>query len=108
MQSVTSNAVAVTRDVILQGFNTKANTQDFYDANTNRGLLQNRINAITQYLPRTLGGIYRIRYEGGYYYAYITAGNSSEETIFEIDPYGGTICIFQRNGGGSVALVRSI
>ena len=114
MNPVTSNAVAtsnampvdtvtsgnmhsVTSNGVYSALITKANTQSHFDANTDKGTIANRIDAIKQFIPLTLAGIYRIRYAGGYYYSYIVIGNSSEQTILEINCYNsGSLCIFRR------------
>lgn len=57
MQSVSSNAVANAVNVIQTQVNQKADApKDYFNANTDRTVTNNRINAIKTFIPRTQGG----------------------------------------------------
>ena len=93
MQSVTSNAV----------YNALKNIAFvYYDANTNRSVEQNRINAIKAIIQNgAFGKIAVIRYNGGYYYSYIIPPkitSSSNSAILELNPHDGYISIFNWSG----------
>ena len=103
MHSVTSNAVA-------GALGYKANTLPYFDnADTDRNVLQNRIDAMKTYIPMNMAGIYTIRYEGGHYFAYITNGLGSESPIIEIDLYNNNINLFYRvNSTNEIMFRRTI
>ena len=105
MQSVSSNAVA--RD--LRGI-----AYNYYDANTDRSVLQNRINAIKAVIHNfEYGKFVIIRYQGGYYYSYIIPpkiDNSYYSAILELNPFGsGAINLFLWSGADyNITLVKSL
>ena len=105
MQSVTSNAVANA----LKGI-----AYNYYDANTDRSVLQNRINAIKAVIHNfEYGKFVIIRYQGGYYYSYIIPpkiDNSYYSAILELNPFGsGAINLFLWSGANyDITLVKSL
>ena len=105
MQSVISNAVAKA----LKGI-----AYNYYDANTDRSVLQNRINAIKAIIRnKEYGKIAIIRYQGGYYYSYIIPPkieNSFYSAILELNPSGsGAINLFLWSGANyDITFIKSL
>jgi hypothetical protein len=103
MQSVTSNAVYAELKDISFGY---------YDANTNRTVVQNRINAIKAIIQNgAFGKMSVIRYNGGYYYSYIILPkiySASASAIVELNPHDGQISIFKWGGADySITFVKT-
>ena len=98
MHSVTSNAVA--ENCILN--------KDYYDANTNKDILQNRIDAMLQAIPQGVkSGITTIKYAGGHFFCYIYNYTLGEQTITEIIPYSGETNVFYRSSANVITLMAT-
>lgn len=81
----------------------------YYDANTNRSVLQNRINAMIYCYNNSRSGVATIRYNGGYYYNVImpSVGLSVKPVFVEID-YDGNIRIIQITDNNHYTVTRTI
>ena len=90
--------------------NIKNNYQRFYyDANTDKDVLQNRINAMIYCYENSKSGVATIRYKDGYYHNVIipSSGLTLKPIFVEIDYYG-NINIIQITDNQSYAIVRTI
>lgn len=81
----------------------------YYDANTDKNVLQNRINAMIYCYNNSRSGVATIRYKGGYYYNVIVPGASLSITpeFVEIDYYG-NINVIQITDNQHYTIVRTI
>ena len=90
--------------------NIKNNYQRFYyDASTDKDVLQNRINAMIYCYENSKSGVATIRYAGGYYHNVIipSSGINLNPIFVEIDYYG-NIHIYQIRSNTEYALIRTI
>lgn len=81
----------------------------YYDANTDKNVLQNRINAMLYCYNNSKSGVATIRYKEGYYHNVIIPGASLNVTpeFIEIDYYG-NINVIQITDSQHYAIVRTI
>ena len=81
----------------------------YYDANTDKNVLQNRINAIIYCYNNSRSGVATIRYKEGYYHNVIMPAASLNVTpeFVEIDYYG-NINIIQITDSQHYVIVRTI
>ena len=90
--------------------NIKNNYQRFYyDANTDKDVLQNRINAMLYCYKNSKSGVATIRYKGGHYHNVIipSSGLDIKPAFVEIDYYG-YIKIYQIRSNTDYQLLRTI
>lgn len=90
--------------------NIKNNYQRFYyDANTDRDVLQNRINAMIYCYKNSKSGVATIRYKNGYYHnVIIPSSELSIIPIFVEIEYFGYIKIYQIRSDTDYELMRTI
>lgn len=81
----------------------------YYDADTDKDVLQNRINAMIYCLNNSESGIATIRYKEGYYYNVMlpATGLTVDSNFMEIE-HTGKINIFKIKSSTDYTLVRSI
>ena len=88
----------------------KSNYQRFYyDANTDKDVLQNRIDAMIYCYNNSKNGVATIRYKGGYYHNVIIPSSdiSLSPRFIEIDYYG-NINIFHIKSNQEYSIIRTI
>ena len=91
----------------------KTVSTNYYNANTDRNVLQNRIDAIKSLIQQTrrLSNISLVRYAGGYYFTYIFPEKVNTMSItagvLEIDPHTGKLCIFSWDENMNVVLAKT-
>ena len=81
----------------------------YYNADTERSVLQNRINAMLYCYNKSKNGVATIRYSGGYYYNVImpSADLSISPTFVEIE-YFGNINIYHIQSNTVYELIKTI
>lgn len=70
---------------------TQDNINGFYNANTDRNVEANRINAMKHILDNGYQGNCTIRYASGYYYGYSIPYGAAESKILEMTYNGATL-----------------
>lgn len=105
----------IKQDVEIQNltselYKTNQNLKRFYyDANTDRNVLQNRVDAMVYCHSNSESGIATIRYEKGYYYNVMLPATelAIDPTFVEIE-HSGRINIFRIKSSTDYELVRGI
>lgn len=81
----------------------------YYNANTDKNVLQNRIDAMIYCFNNSKNGIATIRYSGGYYYNVIMPTiELARRPIFIEITYSGIINIFAIKSSTEYELIRTI
>lgn len=81
----------------------------YYNADTHKSVLQNRIDAMIYCFNNSKNGIATIRYSGGYYYNVIMpAVELKRDLIFTEITYDGTINIYSIKSNKEYKLIRTI
>lgn len=81
----------------------------YYDADTDRDVLQNRIDAMIYCYNNSKSPVATIRYKGGYYYQVVLPAISLDrEPLFIEVEYFGKINVFKIRNSSEYEVVRSI
>ena len=98
------------KNIITEIGNIKNDCQRFYyDANKDKDVVQNRIDAMIYCHDNSKSGIATIRYKGGYYHNVIipSSGLNLKPVFVEIDYYG-NINIIQIRNNQDYNIIRTI
>lgn len=103
-QPVTSGAVASRIDSL------QVSIFSYYDADTDRDVIDNRINAIKYIDNNKPSNMFNIRYWNGHYYFYLSNMSNiftGERCVLEINPYDGVLCVFRITRSGDCNLMKT-
>lgn len=105
----------IEQDIKIQNLTSEINLANeslkrfYYDADTDRNVLQNRIDAMIYCYNNSKSGVATIRYKGGYYYqAILPAAELTKKPLFIEIGYYGDINIFQVRNSSEYELIKSI
>ena len=115
MKDQTARDKITEQDTKIENLTTKINTVEkkcerfYYNADTDKDILQNRIDAMIHCYNNSKNGIATIRYSNGYYYNVIMPAISLERglTFVEIT-YSGNINIYEIKSNTEYKLIRAI
>ena len=115
IQDVVARNKIAEQDISIKNISIKTNeierdySRFYYDINSDKTILQNRIDAMLYCYDHSKSGIATIRYRGGYYYNIILPASplGISPNFIEID-YQGNISVIQIKDNKTYEVIRTI